>query len=241
MKTFLKKKINLILLKLGWKLIKLRKVPEPNPYGKLDLEILKAINDSKGIIHLGAHRGTEAEIYNWFGKKVIWVEALPKTYEHLKDNLYFYKNQQAYCALLSDSDNKVEKFNISNHDAACSSIFNFTDEVTKSKVWANRKHRMLKTINLKTLKFDTLIKRNDINIKNYNHWILDLQGAELLALRGSEKSLEFCKSIVVEINQKNIYSGGVLWDELKNWLLTKGFYPTREPKNDEDDILFLKK
>ena len=69
MKTFLKKKINLILLKLGWKLIKLRKVPEPNPYGKLDLEILKAINDSKGIIHLGAHRGTEAEIYNWFGKK----------------------------------------------------------------------------------------------------------------------------------------------------------------------------
>ena len=41
---------------------------------------------------------------------------------------------------------------------------------------------MLKTINLRP-KFDTLIKRNDINIKNYNHWILDLQGAELLALK----------------------------------------------------------
>ena len=99
--------------------------------------------------------------------KINWI-SLKKAQEYSKKYdqnilVYFYKNQQAYCALLSDSDYKVEKFNISNHDAACSSIFNFTDEVTKSKVWANRKHRMLKTINLKTLKFDTLIKRNDIN------------------------------------------------------------------------------
>ena len=86
---------------------------------------------------------------------------------------------------------------------------------------------MLKTINLKTLKFDTLIKKNDINIADYNHWILDLQGAELLALKGSEKSLEFCKSIVVEINQKNIYSGGVLWDELKKLALYKRILPNQ--------------
>ena len=161
----------------------------------------------QGIIHLGAHRGTEAEIYNWFGKKVIWVEALPETYEYLKDNLYFYKNQQAYCALLSDIDDKIEKFHVSNHDAACSSIFDFTDEIKKSKVWANRKHVMLQTINLKTLKFDTLVKKNNINIADYNHWILDLQGAELLALKGSEISLKFCKSLVIEINQKNLFWG----------------------------------
>ena len=42
MKSIIKK----ILQKLGWKLIKLRKPPEPNPYGKLDEDVLKSINNS---------------------------------------------------------------------------------------------------------------------------------------------------------------------------------------------------
>ena len=75
MKSIIKKFLRI----LGWKLIKIRKPPEPNPYGKLDVDVLKFMNNSKGILHLGAHRGLEAEVYNWFGKQVIWVEALPKT------------------------------------------------------------------------------------------------------------------------------------------------------------------
>ena len=92
MKSIIKKLLRI----LGWKLIKIRKPPEPNPYGKLDIDVLRSMNNSKGILHLGAHRGLEAEVYNWFGKKVIWVEALPKTYELLLENLYVYKNQKAF-------------------------------------------------------------------------------------------------------------------------------------------------
>ena len=69
MKSIIKKLLRI----LGWKLIKIRKPPEPNPYGKLDIDVLRSMNNSKGILHLGAHRGLEAEVYNWFGKKVIWV------------------------------------------------------------------------------------------------------------------------------------------------------------------------
>ena len=72
MKLIIKK----ILRKLGWKLIKIRKPPEPNPYGRLDDDVLKSINNSTGIVHLGAHRGLEAEVYNWFGKMdelLIWI------------------------------------------------------------------------------------------------------------------------------------------------------------------------
>ena len=32
-------------------------------------------------MHLGVHRGTEAEVYNWFGKTVIWFEAVPYIYD----------------------------------------------------------------------------------------------------------------------------------------------------------------
>ena len=58
MKKYFKKSVNSVLSKFGWKLIKFRKIPEPNPFGKIDINLLNAINESKGIIHLGAHRGS---------------------------------------------------------------------------------------------------------------------------------------------------------------------------------------
>ena len=84
-------------------------------------------------------------------------------------------------------------------------------------------------------------KKNTTYAKKYNHWILDLQGEELLALKGAEESLKDCKSLMIEVSKKRFYSGGVLWNEIKEWLSKKGFYQTREPENDEDDILFVKK
>ena len=237
MKSIIKK----ILQKLGWKLIKLRKPPEPNPYGKLDDDVLKSINNSTGIVHLGAHRGLEAEVYNWFGKNVIWVEALPKLYNQLSENLYFYKNQLAFQALLTDEDDKDTNFYVSNYDSACSSIYEFTENIKSSEIWSDRNHKMIDTLNLKSKKLDTLFDKENIDPKQYNDWILDLQGAELLALKGAEKSLESCKSIYIEVSEKKFYTEGVLWDELKEWLISKNFYPTRNPVNDEEDILFIKK
>mgnify|MGYP006074800749 FL=1 len=237
MKLIIKK----ILRKLGWKLIKIRKPPEPNPYGRLDDDVLKSINNSTGIVHLGAHRGLEAEVYNWFGKNVIWVEAIPKIYKQLSENLYFYKNQLAFQALLTDEDDKNTNFYISNYDSACSSIYKFTENIKSSKIWSDRNHQMIDTLNLKSKKLDTLFTKEKINPKQYNHWILDLQGAELLALKGAEKSLESCKSIYIEVSKEKFYTDGVLWGELKDWLISKNFYPTRNPVDDEEDILFIKK
>lgn len=240
MKKFFKKSVNSVLSKFGWKLIKFRKIPEPNPFGKIDINLLNAINESKGIIHLGAHRGVEAEVYNWFGKNVIWIEASPEIFENLKDNLLFFKNQKPIQALLSDKDDELIKFNISNYDGACSSIFDFTDEIKKSKQWRNRNHKMIKSINLKSITLDTLLKNENILTKNYNHWVLDLQGAELLALKGGEKSLNNCKSLLIEVSTKQFYKNGNLWLDIKKWLNQRGFKNYKEPELDEEDILFTK-
>jgi hypothetical protein len=100
---------------------------------------------------------------------------------------------------------------------------------------------MLNSINLKSSRLDTLLQKNNIKPENYNHWILDLQGAELLALKGAEKSLDFCNSIYIEVSKVNVYSGGVHWDDIKQWLIKKNFQPLSEPTKDEEDILFVKK
>jgi FkbM family methyltransferase len=237
----MKNLIKNILKKFGWKLIKIRKPPEPNPYGKLDIDVLRFMNSCKGILHLGAHRGLEAEVYNWFGKKTIWVEALPKTYELLLENLYFYKNQIAFQALLTNKDDEIINFYVSNYDAACSSIYSFTDNIKSSDIWSDRNHEMVKSVRLQSSRLDTIFSKNKINAKEYDHWILDLQGAELLALKGAEESLAYCNSIYIEVSIKKFYTDAVIWIELKNWLATKNFYPTRSPEKDEEDILFIRK
>jgi len=237
----LKNSIKKFISLFGWELIKKRTPPEPNPYGKIDYELLKTINDCKGILHLGAHRGTEAEVYNWFGKNVIWVEALPEIFSHLKTNLMFYKNQIPLLALLSDRDAEKIIFYISNHDGACSSMFKFTDEIKKSPIWSRRNYKMTNQIKLQSITLDTLMINNQIDPKKYDHWVMDLQGAELKALKGASNCLKYCKSIYIEVSTKQFYESSVTWSELNEWLNQNNFFSTKVPEKDEEDILFLRK
>ncbi len=236
----LKRVVKKIFRTLGFKIIRIGPPYTSNPYGKVDLETLDCINKSKGILHLGAHKGTEAEVYNWFGKKVIWFEAVPHIFDQLKDNLYFYGDQRAFHALLGDQDNVQKDFFISSNDSASSSLFNFSNKVNKDG-WEGRKIHMKKKIKLKMSKLDTILSKNNIDAKNYNHWIVDLQGAELLAFKGAENSLKFCNSISVEVSKVNYYQGGVLWDELSNWLNEKNFYQINSPEKNHTEVLFKKK
>lgn len=236
-KIFIKK----LLKNLGWKLIKIRKPDIPNPYGKIDLKVLKALSECRGVLHLGAHRGSEAEVYNWLGKPVIWFEANPKIYDELDDNLLFYKNQTCFNTLLSNEDNKLLDFYISNYDSAASSIFEFSEEIKKSEIWKDKNHKMIKKIKLKTKTLDTIFNENSINSSDYDHWVLDLQGSELLVLKGAKKSILSCKSLYIEVSNKEFYKNGVTWPEIKKWLSDHNFFPTKEITQDEEDILFIRK
>ena len=120
----------------------------------------------------------------------------------------FYKNQIPLLALLSDKDYDEVDFYISNHDSACSSIFKFTNEINNSDVWSKRNYKMLKKIKLKSITLDTLLRNNNISAKDFDHWIIDLQGA---ALKGAENSLKSCKSIYIEVSKKIFYQNGCNW------------------------------
>ena len=236
----LKRIIKKILRPLGFKLIRIGPPYKSNPYGKVNLETLDCMNRSNGIMHMGAHKGTEAEVYNWFGKKVIWFEAVPHIFDQLEDNLYFYGDQKAFHVLLGDQDNVKKEFFISSNDAASSSLFKFSNEVIE-KGWDRRKIYMKKKIKLKMFKLDTILKKNNISPDEYNHWIVDLQGSELLVFKGAEGALKSCNSISVEVSKVKYYEGGVLWNELVNWLNEKNFYSTVSPEKNHTDILFKKK
>jgi 2-O-methyltransferase len=54
---------------------------------------------------------------------------------------------------------------------------------------------------------------------------LDLQGYELEALKGAERLLRSVSAIHTEVSHIELYQGGVLYPELRDWLQQRGFRP----------------
>jgi len=239
----IKKIVKKILKSFGWSLVKIsRRVPKEYVNQEPNIEEIKIIMKSKGVLHLGAHRGKEGLIYNWFNKRVLWIEAIPEIYEDLENHIKFFYNQKSIKALLGKENKKNVDFYISNRDSSSSSIFDLSKDVKKGKLWKKQKVKMLKKTKLNMQTLDDVVYKNGINIKNYDHWVIDLQGSELQALMGSKKSIKFCKSISVEISKNDFYEkGSTKWENLKKFLILKGFLLKLKPIADHCDVLFIRK
>ena len=76
---------------------------------------------------------------------------------------------------------------------------------------------MINKIKLKSCTLDDLILENNIDIKKYNHWVIDVQGAELEVLKGSNESIKLCNSITVEVSTEDFYERDLNLMRLKNF------------------------
>ena len=197
--------------------------------------ILQMMN-SNGVLHIGAHRGSERYFYDFLGKNVIWVEANPFIFKELKKNLMEFKYQSCFKALLD--------FFLASNDNASSSIFDFSENFKNNKIYFQNKKRnieMKNKIKLTTNTLDNLILENNINIKSFDHWVVDVQGAELDVLKGSEESLKYCNSMVIEVSTDKFYEKGTLFSEIELHLNNNNFYVFKKPSRNHEDVLFLRK
>lgn len=236
----IKNLIKIFFSKIGWKL---KKIINTKNYTnqKPNFELVNEIYNSTGIIHMGAHRGGEAPIYDWFQKKVIWIEANPKIFIDLRQNIDEYYNQQAFNCLLTNVDNQLTDFNISSNDGASSSVFKFGNlSIGPNSLWKKKNLKIVDTIKLESITLDTFIKLNKINIEKFDHWVMDLQGSELLVLHGAINSLKKCKSIFIEVSRGEVYEKGAQWDEIKSFLFCNNFKNLWDIDKDHTSILFKK-
>lgn len=191
------------------------------------------INKAKGILHIGAHLGQEGERYSQNSAKVIWVEAIPHVYEELVKNTSHFPNQISVCALLGDQNNLMVDFNLASNGLASSSLFKFGNELGFKNISMNSK------ITLPMTRLDNLYTSE--SIAEYEHWVLDVQGAELLVLRGAGNLLRNCKSLLVEVSTRQVYEGGVTWQELEKFLSEFDLIPLWQPqKRSHENILFFR-
>ena len=173
--------------------------------------------DIKGVLHLGASTGQERDAYDTYCKgKVMWVEAIPRVYLDLQQNIKPYPQQTAYNACLSNVDGDEVVFNVSNNESQSSSIL----ELGVHALIHPEVH-YIEQIAMKTERIDTLLK--DVDVSGINFLNVDLQGAEHLAIEGMGDLIKNIDYALLEVNMKETYKGCMLIDELDYFMLQRGF------------------
>jgi FkbM family methyltransferase len=169
----------------------------------------------KGILHVGANIGEEAQVYDELGvKRVSWVEANPDLIPTLLTNVRRY-GHSIYQACISDVDNEEVSFNISNNAGQSSSIL----ELGTHKI-AHPEVHYTKSLKMRTNRLDTLFKDG---LHEADFLNIDLQGAELKALKGMGDLLNQFKWAYLEVNKAELYKGCALVGDIDMYLLGFGF------------------
>lgn len=174
----------------------------------------------KDVLHLGANTGQEAETYQQLGaQRVVWVEAIGTIYVKLVKHLEKFPNQIAFCACVSDKTGEDVMFNITNNQCQSSSFLELGTHATE--------HPTVKVIakeQMRTVTVTNLLMQNGIELERFGGFLnIDLQGAELLALRGMEDLLCCFDHLYIEVNDAQLYKGCALTPEIDTYLSGHGF------------------
>jgi hypothetical protein len=75
----------------------------------------------------------------------------------------------------------------------------------------------------KSITVDTFFERNNMDSSKFNFWNFDIQGAELMALKGATNSIQHAKAISLEVNEKELYKNCGLITEVDEFLFKYNF------------------
>jgi FkbM family methyltransferase len=186
---------------------------------------------SKGVVHVGGHRGEEAKIYSDFGLRVLWFEGLPEYFTILNDEISQYPKQKALNYFLSDSKESKVPFYLSNNDRNSSSFFRFGTAMNQKDLAMDAK------ILVETERLDGILSAE--SLVPFNHLVIDVQGAELSVLKGAGNLISCFSTLKIEVSTRAVYEGAALYDEVATYLLAKGFFPLFNPQSSHTDVFFI--
>lgn len=169
-----------------------------------------------GVLHVGAYECEEMPLYKRLGLKeedVIWIDAMPHKVEEAKKR----GMPNVYNAVITDKDNDNIMFNVTNNIMSSSVLELYTHLAEHPHV------HLIGKIAATTITLNTFFEKNQINISNLNFWNFDIQGAELMALKGAETHINNADIIYLEVNVKELYKNCAFMSEIDTYLSDYGF------------------
>ncbi len=181
-----------------------------------------------GALHVGAHECEELDFYAKLGlnpEQIVWIDAMPNKVKEATDRGI----PNVYYAVITDKDGDDVEFNISNNGQS-SSVLEFGTHSVEHP-WVH----YVDKIRAKSVTIDTFMDKrptnrggiifdtNKIDATQLNFWNFDIQGAELMALKGATQSIQHVNAIYLEVNEKELYVNCGLIHEIDAFLLERGF------------------
>lgn len=165
-----------------------------------------------GIVHIGAHQCEEYSIYKDDGKcdNILWIEANPELVD-------MNKQFDIYQAVISDTTGTDVEFIVTNNIQS-SSFLELKDHLIEHPDVHEQKR-----IRLTTTTFVDFVRTWNIDCASYDFLAMDIQGAELHALRGMGNLISNFKYIYLEVNTKELYKGCGLLPDVTDFLKLHGF------------------
>ncbi len=171
----------------------------------------------KGVIHVGAHEGTEAKLYAASGMaKILMVEANPAVYARLHNNVAGLPGVVTINCAASDESGRIE-LNVTSFDQSSSIL----PLARHAAIYPHIKQVSVVTVPAKTI--DQIVKEVGHKPGDYNLLNLDIQGAELLALKGAVDVLPNVQGIQTEVNYEELYAGCAMIEQMDAFLESQGF------------------
>ena len=179
------------------------------------------LRGSHGVLHVGANQAQEARFYARLGLKVVWLEAMPEFAEQCARRIAGLKDQHVLAALVSDRPGEKVTFHVTNNSGAASSMFE-PDRV--ERIWPHlAKEREVELISTTV---DLLAAENPDLFAGLDVAVLDIQGAEFVALQGAGRVLDQLQAVCVEVSDVPLYKGGAARADVGALLSGAGFRRT---------------
>ena len=169
-----------------------------------------------GVLHVGAHMAEEAPDYvshGWQGNNgIYWVEGQLKLIPKLKSILDPAIHRVYQGVVWGESGIELD-FNIASNSQS-SSVFEFGSHSTTYPHIS-----FTSSMNVTSIRLDDLLPKES----KFEFLALDIQGAELEAIKGLGTLLDQVKWIYSEVNKKEVYKNCATVSDLDSYLADLGF------------------
>jgi FkbM family methyltransferase len=175
----------------------------------------------RGVVHVGAHKGEEVEQYLSLGfQRIVLIDANPDACKDLVARFAQDKRISIFNYAVCDRIGTVD-FHLhtsrsgSTEPASLLRMKRFSEIVGSLHTPA--------TIQVPAITLDALFDEHGLQRSDYNFLNVDIQGAEILALKGATSLLSSMEVVVSEVNLIELYEGGPMEEEIATFLGDHGF------------------